>query len=272
MKVKDEECFFKTVKSFLAFNAPLLLYGKIIPHEIFQKILGNNKYTYIDVREIEAVSLLDIPSLLGESLVIFANVEYNKSIISYLKQFKQTFIVTSSDFVEIGIPLMIEHEFSKISDNLLINKAFEFVLEKQIFDKNLYYKVKMIKGRTKNIDVMDLRNRILVYDSFRELFEIDLIKEVYLTEEMIYTFKKEKVNHLLHHNYFFSKENIGNLYDILENIKYKENVALFGDTGTGKTSLVEFLAKIMKKELIVVNISSDTEISDFVGKFTMKEK
>lgn len=272
MKVKDEERFFKTVKSFLGFNAPLLLYGKIIPHEIFQKILGSNKYTYIDVREIEAVSLLDIPSLLRESLVIFANVEYNKSIISYLKQFKQTFIVTSSHFVEIGIPLLVEHEFSKISDNLLINKTFEFVLENQIFDKSLYYKVKMIKERTNNIDVMDLRNRILVYDSFRELFEIDLIKEVYLTEEMIYAFKKEKVNHLLHHNYFFSKENIGNLYDILENIKYKENVALFGDTGTGKTSLVEFLAKIMKKELIVVNISSDTEISDFVGKFTMREK
>ncbi|KAM3401970.1 hypothetical protein ACQJBY_006116 [Aegilops geniculata] len=59
--------------------------------------------------------------------------------------------------------------------------------------------------------------------------------------------------------------------DVLErvacSIKFNEPVLLVGETGTGKTTLVQNLASWLKQPLTVVNLSQQSDISDLLGGF-----
>uniref|UniRef100_M8BCY6 Midasin n=1 Tax=Aegilops tauschii TaxID=37682 RepID=M8BCY6_AEGTA len=59
--------------------------------------------------------------------------------------------------------------------------------------------------------------------------------------------------------------------DVLErvacSIKFNEPVLLVGETGTGKTTLVQNLASWLKQSLTVVNLSQQSDISDLLGGF-----
>lgn len=48
-------------------------------------------------------------------------------------------------------------------------------------------------------------------------------------------------------------------------VKFKEPVLLTGETGVGKTSCVQYLAKILKQKLIVVNLNRQSDSSDLLG-------
>lgn len=271
MQIKNKEKFSETLNKFLMLDTPIILYGPLLPSDLFDEVLEKDLYTYIDVREIESISLIDFDKIFEKKIVIFANIDCNKSFVSYIKGLKKTFIATSSIFMNFGIPLKVDYEMTKI-ENQLINKTIEKIYKDQRMNIDLYHKHRSLTNRLKDIEVLSLETRVLIYNTFKELFKVDVSKDVYLTEEMIFNYKKEKVKQFLYSSYFFSTENIQNLYDILEHIHFRENIILFGDTGTGKTSLVEFLAKQLKKEIMIANISNDTEISDLVGKFVLKDK
>ncbi|KAI5016290.1 hypothetical protein ZWY2020_006141 [Hordeum vulgare] len=59
--------------------------------------------------------------------------------------------------------------------------------------------------------------------------------------------------------------------DVLErvacSVKFNEPVLLVGETGTGKTTLVQNLASWLKQPLTVVNLSQQSDISDLLGGF-----
>ncbi|KAJ1566126.1 AAA ATPase midasin, partial [Nowakowskiella sp. JEL0078] len=59
------------------------------------------------------------------------------------------------------------------------------------------------------------------------------------------------------------------LEKLLMCVKMTENVLLVGETGTGKTSVVQFLAgnNGLKKKLVVINMSQQSESGDLVGGF-----
>lgn len=54
---------------------------------------------------------------------------------------------------------------------------------------------------------------------------------------------------------------------ILRCLQVDENVLLTGETGSGKTALVQELASLMNKRLIVLNLSRQSELGDLVGGF-----
>ncbi|KAF8672677.1 hypothetical protein HU200_049372 [Digitaria exilis] len=65
--------------------------------------------------------------------------------------------------------------------------------------------------------------------------------------------------------------NIRRALDVLErvacSIKFNEPVLLVGETGTGKTTIVQNLAAWLKQPLTVVNLSQQSDISDLLGGF-----
>ncbi|CAN0878069.1 MDN1 [Linum grandiflorum] len=50
-------------------------------------------------------------------------------------------------------------------------------------------------------------------------------------------------------------------------VKYNESVLLVGETGTGKTTLVQNLAKMLGQKLTVVNLSQQSDVADLLGGF-----
>lgn len=54
---------------------------------------------------------------------------------------------------------------------------------------------------------------------------------------------------------------------LVASILLRESILLTGETGTGKTSVVTHLAAILKKPLISLNLSQQTESSDILGGF-----
>lgn len=50
-------------------------------------------------------------------------------------------------------------------------------------------------------------------------------------------------------------------------IKLKEPILLVGETGTGKTSAVQYLAQILGKKLIVINMNQQSDSADLLGGF-----
>lgn len=50
-------------------------------------------------------------------------------------------------------------------------------------------------------------------------------------------------------------------------VAMKEPVLLVGETGTGKTTVVQYLATVLNKRIIVINVSQQTESSDLIGGF-----
>ncbi|ANQ06647.1 Uncharacterized protein PCOAH_00007910 [Plasmodium coatneyi] len=57
------------------------------------------------------------------------------------------------------------------------------------------------------------------------------------------------------------------LYEIIEGVHNKESILLIGDTGVGKTALVDYVAKIFGKKLLVFVFSEQSEASDLIGNY-----
>lgn len=56
-----------------------------------------------------------------------------------------------------------------------------------------------------------------------------------------------------------------NLERVLVGITSRENLLLVGETGTGKTTLVQELSRLLGKELKVFNVSQSTDSTDLLG-------
>lgn len=57
------------------------------------------------------------------------------------------------------------------------------------------------------------------------------------------------------------------LEDISVAVQHLEPVLLVGETGTGKTAMVQYLAKLARRKLVVINVSQQVEAGDLIGGF-----
>ncbi|SBS89388.1 dynein-related AAA-type ATPase, putative, partial [Plasmodium malariae] len=57
------------------------------------------------------------------------------------------------------------------------------------------------------------------------------------------------------------------LYEIIEGVYNKESILLIGDTGVGKTALVDYISKIFETKLHVFVFSEQSEASDLIGNY-----
>ncbi|KAG4301503.1 hypothetical protein PCK1_002429 [Pneumocystis canis] len=69
------------------------------------------------------------------------------------------------------------------------------------------------------------------------------------------------------HSFAFTSSALKLLEQLGVSIESGEHVLLVGETGTGKTATVQYLANILGRELIIVNMSQQTESTDLVGGF-----
>lgn len=68
-------------------------------------------------------------------------------------------------------------------------------------------------------------------------------------------------------NYATTKQAIRLMEKIGVCIRMSEPVLLTGETGTGKTSIIQHLARLMGRKLVVHNLNQQTDSSDFIGGF-----
>ncbi|CRH03807.1 dynein-related AAA-type ATPase, putative [Plasmodium relictum] len=57
------------------------------------------------------------------------------------------------------------------------------------------------------------------------------------------------------------------IYEIIEGVYNKESILLIGDTGVGKTALIDYISKIFEKKLHVFVFSEQSEASDLIGNY-----
>ena len=68
-------------------------------------------------------------------------------------------------------------------------------------------------------------------------------------------------------SYAFTKVALRLLEQIAVCVSRCEPALLVGETGTGKTTTVQYLARQLRKKLIAINMSQQSESSDLVGQF-----
>nr|CAI5834236.1 unnamed protein product [Callosobruchus analis] len=81
------------------------------------------------------------------------------------------------------------------------------------------------------------------------------------------TLKKENNEYTRHTKYSFTRPSAVLLERIMCCISLREPVLLVGETGTGKTSCVQFLAHTLGKKLIVINMNQQSDSADLLGGF-----
>jgi midasin len=75
------------------------------------------------------------------------------------------------------------------------------------------------------------------------------------------------VSHETSSTFTFTKSVLRNIERILQAVMMKESVLLVGETGTGKTTLVQEICTLKGKKLSVFNVSQSTDSIDLLGGF-----
>lgn len=71
----------------------------------------------------------------------------------------------------------------------------------------------------------------------------------------------------LRQNYFFTRPSAVLLERIMCCVNFREPILLVGETGTGKTSSVQYLANVIGRKLIVINMNQQSDSADLLGGF-----
>ncbi|KMZ78504.1 hypothetical protein PVIIG_01281 [Plasmodium vivax India VII] len=69
------------------------------------------------------------------------------------------------------------------------------------------------------------------------------------------------------HSFLLTSVHKSILCEIIEGVHNRESILLIGDTGVGKTALVDYVAKIFRKKLLVFVFSEQSEASDLIGNY-----
>ncbi|VWU53406.1 dynein-related AAA-type ATPase, putative, partial [Hepatocystis sp. ex Piliocolobus tephrosceles] len=75
------------------------------------------------------------------------------------------------------------------------------------------------------------------------------------------------INNVFNHSFLLTSVHRPILYEIMEAIYNKESLLLIGDTGVGKTALVDYISKLFNKKLHVFVFSEQSEASDLIGNY-----
>ncbi|CRG95848.1 dynein-related AAA-type ATPase, putative [Plasmodium gallinaceum] len=168
------------------------------------------------------------------------------------------------------------HDLMKITNRINKKKIFMYENEKtKIF---LFQTCKSIL--ISHIPNINLRHNFLI--KLIKLFKLDkdnvteYIKSYSLNtfinefnETLKNKYPKINVNFDKIYNYSFLLTSVHKsiIYEIIEGIYNKESVLLIGDTGVGKTALIDYISKIFEKKLHVFVFSEQSESSDLIGNY-----
>eukprot|EP00866_Antonospora_locustae_P002111 jgi/Antlo1/2111/2308 len=264
------------------------------------------QFKIIDAREIDELKTLvrsyqlvdgvlqEGPGLITGEWIIVRNIDHNLSIIPMLRQYKSKFLLTARKNIAIKSCKYVHLTYSKMLVDLSFADdqvcAFVSNMLGVIDNRYRFRMLQRLHKRLHNVSGMTLENRLRVYYAIkvvclsneekreREKKEITLRSALCLSEQAIWQYEDTLFNYAgsakhsetsFEINNFYLVKSMKDVYNVLMDcIVHKEHVLLVGETGTGKTSLVEYVVKnVHGRNLKVINLSSDTEISDLVGSY-----
>lgn len=79
--------------------------------------------------------------------------------------------------------------------------------------------------------------------------------------------RKQPEREVKHFSFAFTRHSLTLLESIAVCVSQNEPVLLVGETGTGKTSAVQYLAALCNRSLVVVNMSQQSDSTDLIGGF-----
>lgn len=263
------------------------------------------QFKIIDAREIDELKTLvrsyklvdgflqEGPGLIAEEWIVIKNIDYNLSIIPVLRQYKSKFFLTARRSISINSCKHVHLTHSKVlMDELFVDDQVKALVRNMLgdIDRRRFRMLQRLHKRLHTVSGMTLENRLRVYYAIkvvclsseerreREQREEALraalclsVQSVVQYEDTLFDYSgaAEHSEASFETNRFYLLKGMRNVYNaLMDCIAHKEHVLLVGDTGTGKTSLVEYVAKsVHGRSLKIINLSSDTEISDLVGSY-----
>ncbi|VTZ66448.1 dynein-related AAA-type ATPase, putative [Plasmodium chabaudi chabaudi] len=72
---------------------------------------------------------------------------------------------------------------------------------------------------------------------------------------------------IYNHSFLLTSVHKSIIYEIIEGVHNKESILLLGDTGVGKTALIDYISNIFDKKLHVFVFSEQSESSDLIGNY-----
>ncbi|KAL0265582.1 UNVERIFIED_CONTAM: hypothetical protein PYX00_011294 [Menopon gallinae] len=222
------------------------------------------QFKIIDAREIDELKSLERsyelvdgflhegPGLVASEWVIIRNVDYNLSVVPVIRQYKGKFFFTARKGISMKNCQNMHLTYGRMLVDTLFADSHVRALVGNMFgdiDRRVFNMLLRLHKRLRDVNGMTLENRLKVYHA---------IKVVCLShaERGESAGREEALREAL----CLSGQAV---------VQYEDTVFDYaGDTGSGKTSLVEYVAKsVHGRGLWIINLSSDTEVSDLVGSY-----
>lgn len=263
------------------------------------------QFKIIDAREIDELKTLvrsyklvdgflqEGPGLIAGEWIVVRNIDHNLSIIPVLRQYKSKFFLTARRSISMNSCKHVHLTCSKVLvDTLFADEQVRALVRSMLgdIDRRRFGMLQRLHRRLHSVSGMTLENRLRIYHAVkvvclsseergeREKKEEALRAALCLSAQAVVQYEDTVYDYAgavahseasFETNRFYLVKSMRNVYNaLMDCIAHKEHVLLVGDTGTGKTSLVEYVAKsVHGRSLKIINLSSDTEISDLVGSY-----
>ena len=194
--------------------------------------------------------LIPSSSRLRKSIINKDYLNLASSLDSFYKEINLTkdnnYFISSKNKHKI-IFILVYHTFYSLDNQENITKIFKFVYD-NIFNEQSsnstfninFYNDSIFLNDSNNLELFDFNNNVIDIDNFNNY------------NEVIYSFNS-----------------ITNKYIKCCNMSIvnKENILLVGQTGVGKTTMIQYLAKLMNTKLNIINLSQSSDYSDLFGGF-----
>lgn len=265
-------------------------------------------FTIVDTREIDELKSLmrsyelvdghmhEVPGLLHNAWVIIKNVDYNHQLIPIIKQCSGKVFLTSRNRIDMGDcgHIHLEYDTSFI-DALFPDSQIATLLHRMLPNptRESFVSAVRLRRRLHNVGRMSIESRLRTYSAVKVVLFAHLEtheqeqKQHTLREALILSRQAVTQHEAAHCGYaeeigqckesfvrerFCLTEDMRDVYTaLMDCVQNGEHVLLVGDTGTGKTRFVEHMASKFGKGLMVISLSSDTEISDLAGSYQIAE-
>ncbi|KAF7703829.1 Midasin [Cucumispora dikerogammari] len=303
MKVKCEanqtKLLIEQIKYGLSLGLPVLCYGNQ-SDQLIRDVFNDKKHMIIDCSEITEYKQLIGGYIFGKDInyrkgllfsktdtLIFTNVHEKPSILCFLEPFFEKLdmkiVLTSKVFHRTDFTVSVDAFYSiteddeKVNVEKIKNEIHKFLLIKEnqniknrsFFYENIVYRISNLYLKDQDIIKSHARKQLFLEEDFIVSNDETAISVTPSNK----TFMRELIDNQIFKNLAPTKPVISTLLNLKTFLGEEVAVILIGNTGTGKTLLIQEFAKVHNRDqLIVLNCSADTEIQDLIGYYKINDK
>ncbi|KAG4304078.1 hypothetical protein PORY_002442 [Pneumocystis oryctolagi] len=159
-----------------------------------------------------------------------------------------------------GIALEDDYISQNVIDNMFYNSVdcFSGMIQTDAGKSLIVQKIAQILGYLSNWADAYIKSYIPAYEDLGDCIKIGRVRF-----QKKLKFDVSRFNH----TFAFTSSVLKLLEQLGVSIECGEHILLVGETGTGKTTVVQYLANVLGHELVIINMSQQTENTDLVGGF-----